>query len=404
MEKLKKGMEFKNYKELCIYMGWSLVNGNTKIKNLKELDRICTYKREGNKYIITKGFKIPKEPPKQIGNRSLYLQPLEVLIMDFLEQNKDFNNGIMQVGKLELLEAIKLIPKDLQDAFKGKGKSPKLKIGDKKVRNRFGKIVLEEQYLKLDLDSNTFRIFKGEVISNMQQRLTSCLFNMQKRNLIIVEEITILKTTKGTKIADTKELELLETLIKQSLKELGCKSMGSVLFANKGKKFWDVIGEKLSASSIDYVYGYYKGYRIALQGSFTPYPYKTTMHTKIALNKLNKLFKGHLLERGKSIKKSRDKNHQNIIDATVRKRVVKRMKKIFDANTIEEHWNDIYEICYKEVEKDVIAYLKDKANLIDMEQWKQLINYYIKVLEDKDIEVSKDEDLSQFLKYIKYFS
>ena len=80
------------------------------------------------------------------------------------------------------------------------------------------------------------------------------------------------------------------------------------------------------------------------------------------------------------------------------------MKKIFDANTIEEHWNDIYEICYKEVEKDVIAYLKDKANLIDMEQWKQLINYYIKVLEDKDIEVSKDEDLSQFLKYIKYFS
>ena len=39
-----------------------------------------------------------------------------------------------------------------------------------------------------------------------------------------------------------------------------------------------------------------------------------------------------------------------------------------------------------------------------MEQWKQLINYYIKVLEDKDIEVSKDEDLSQFLKYIKYFS
>lgn len=382
MAKLKKGQVFKNYKELCVYMGWDYVGGSTKIKNLKELDRICTYKRQGNKYVITKAFKSPKEPIKQVGGRSKYLQPLEVLIMDFLEQNKDFNNGIMLIGRLELLEAIGLIPKELENAFKGNAKSP----------------------VELDLNSYTFRIFKGEVINNMQQRLQSCLFNMQKRNLIIVEEVTILKTTNGTKIADAKELEILENLTKQTLKELGCKNMGSVLFANKNKKFWEAIAEKLSNSSINYVYGYYKGYRMALHASFTPYPYKNPLYIKLALNKLNKLFKKHLLERGISIKKNREKNHQQIVDAAVKKRVVKKMEKEFSADILEAHWEYIYKVCYKQVEKEVVEYLKDKANVIDMEQWNGLLNYYIKIVDNKNIQVTKSKELSQFLKYIKYFN
>ena len=38
---LKNGQVFKNYKELCGFMGWEIKSGNAKIAQFKELDRIC---------------------------------------------------------------------------------------------------------------------------------------------------------------------------------------------------------------------------------------------------------------------------------------------------------------------------------------------------------------------------
>lgn len=52
MIKLQVGQVFKNYKELCGFVGWNIKSGNAKIAQFKELDTICKWHKEGNKIII----------------------------------------------------------------------------------------------------------------------------------------------------------------------------------------------------------------------------------------------------------------------------------------------------------------------------------------------------------------
>lgn len=58
---LKNGQVFKNYKELCAFMGWEVKSGNTKIAQFKELDAKCKWHKEGNKIIIDEVYENAKE-------------------------------------------------------------------------------------------------------------------------------------------------------------------------------------------------------------------------------------------------------------------------------------------------------------------------------------------------------
>ena len=64
---LKNGQVFKNYKELCGFMGWEIKSGNAKIAQFKELDRICKWHKEGNKIIIDEVLKEEAELFKEEG-------------------------------------------------------------------------------------------------------------------------------------------------------------------------------------------------------------------------------------------------------------------------------------------------------------------------------------------------
>lgn len=52
---------YKNWKELCIEMEWKPVGGDTKIKHLKELESLCKYYKEGNKFVIDEIYETQKE-------------------------------------------------------------------------------------------------------------------------------------------------------------------------------------------------------------------------------------------------------------------------------------------------------------------------------------------------------
>jgi hypothetical protein len=52
IENLKQGMEIKNYKVLCELLEITPSAGNTKKAQFKDLDRFCTYHKEGNKVLI----------------------------------------------------------------------------------------------------------------------------------------------------------------------------------------------------------------------------------------------------------------------------------------------------------------------------------------------------------------
>ena len=59
--KLKNGMIFKNYKELCEFLGWKNASGNTKIEQMKELSCVCKWHKECQKIIIDEVFIVPKK-------------------------------------------------------------------------------------------------------------------------------------------------------------------------------------------------------------------------------------------------------------------------------------------------------------------------------------------------------
>ena len=50
---------YKNYKELCKAMGWEEKAGNSRVKQLKELESLCEYHKEGNKFVIDEVFENP---------------------------------------------------------------------------------------------------------------------------------------------------------------------------------------------------------------------------------------------------------------------------------------------------------------------------------------------------------
>ena len=51
---------YKNYKELCKAMGWEEKAGNSRVKQLKELESLCEYHNEGNKFVIDEIYDEPK--------------------------------------------------------------------------------------------------------------------------------------------------------------------------------------------------------------------------------------------------------------------------------------------------------------------------------------------------------
>ena len=58
---------FKNYKELCAYLGETPTTANSKKAQIKEWERYFSFRKEGQKIIITEVFDTPKE---KVDNRA----------------------------------------------------------------------------------------------------------------------------------------------------------------------------------------------------------------------------------------------------------------------------------------------------------------------------------------------
>lgn len=56
---IKEGMIFKNYRDLCKFIGWKICGGSSKMAQLKSLDTICKWHKEGNKIVIDEVFETP---------------------------------------------------------------------------------------------------------------------------------------------------------------------------------------------------------------------------------------------------------------------------------------------------------------------------------------------------------
>lgn len=118
-ENLISGQVFKNYKELCSVLEIEVKSGNTKIAQLKELERHCSYHKEGNKFVIDEIYnevkekvdnrKIVKDTDKRRnGNNNERAKAIRYLLVNLLNNYKS-DYGTVGFSKYQLLKKLNLI-------------------------------------------------------------------------------------------------------------------------------------------------------------------------------------------------------------------------------------------------------------------------------------------------------
>lgn len=86
--KLYTNQIFKNYKELCNYINEEPKKANSKVAQLKEWERYFSFRKEGQKIIITEVFDTPKhKTDNRGGNNTKNVKPMMDYIMHCLKTN-----------------------------------------------------------------------------------------------------------------------------------------------------------------------------------------------------------------------------------------------------------------------------------------------------------------------------
>ena len=133
---------YKNYKELCKALNWKVTGGTAKKAQLRTLDTLCKWHKEGNKIVVTE---IYTEPKEKIDNRvnnggnSTSKYNVDDNLIELLRDNKKDCLTLVELMeglgitktkcKKELLEIIEnesykaLIAKDVENDLYSKGKS-----------------------------------------------------------------------------------------------------------------------------------------------------------------------------------------------------------------------------------------------------------------------------------------
>ena len=81
---------FKNYRNLCEYLKEQIKTGKSKQLQLKEWERYFSFKKEGQKIIITEVFEEPKEKIVKTGGNIKNVRPMMDYIMSTF--NTDYLN------------------------------------------------------------------------------------------------------------------------------------------------------------------------------------------------------------------------------------------------------------------------------------------------------------------------
>ena len=118
-DNLNVGQAYK-YKELCEVLGWKITTGNSKMAQLKELDTLCKYHKQGHSIIIDEIYtkkgekmdnrKIVKEDDKRrLGNNNEQAKNIRYLLCNLLSNYRLDNYKVIGFSKGLLLRKLGMI-------------------------------------------------------------------------------------------------------------------------------------------------------------------------------------------------------------------------------------------------------------------------------------------------------
>ena len=78
---------YKNYKELIKALEWEEKKSNNRTGQMKQLEAICKYHKEGQKFVIEEIYEEPKEIIDNRGKATIYADSFRPLVLNVLSQH-----------------------------------------------------------------------------------------------------------------------------------------------------------------------------------------------------------------------------------------------------------------------------------------------------------------------------
>lgn len=227
VSKLKIGMVVKNYKVLCEMLGQPVEAGNSRKAQLKEFERYFDWEKSGQKFIITDVYDIPlaKEDKRKMGNNSIYVQYIEIILLQYLSKQNGYTRTFTKRNWWELLGVI---------------------------NNKYGK-VSQNELKNLDYTVTDFEIkyFYQRCNKKLEQVLFSALNSLKSRRLIEYEMQTVIikHDERGKEIyfeaGDEEKKAILEVERHVLRNIMGYDKMIQIFLKFKQKEFYEKVNDLL---------------------------------------------------------------------------------------------------------------------------------------------------------------
>lgn len=382
--KLKEGQVFKNYKELCNYLGWNITDGKSKIKQIENLRYLCRFERVGHKYVIVKilNDKLPEKQPR-ISNHAKYVQPFEVLIKNFFEESE---SSFLVIGKFDFLCTLEVITPDVSEMFS---------------------VNYISESCDIDTKSKTFAVFKSIFLDHLFVKLDASLESMHKRHLIDLKKVMLIKTYDNLtpRKATESENAFLNKISDEVLEELKCKTKNEVIIKNLNIVYKTKIKEKISKSKFKHIKFYEQGYLIGYAKKVEEYEFTKDYQIEFSKKRINNLTRITMKKKGERHCKSNKafivKSATQMAKDNTQKEiniVLKQDADLFSFSTLE----DLRDTIYASELKTNFARLEKKIEVLDLVQWNKLVDIFVPFREYDLYDVADyDFNIKKFLDFMR---
>lgn len=263
--KLCNGQVFKNYKELCILMGWKIYSGGRAKKlQWEELGRMCKYHKQGNRIVIDEVYqyeldKVDKRRENRGNGRiSTFYNEFETLMLLLLNEAPS-DQLEFTITQLMLMAGF---------------------VNDDYRKYKYQKALLSKEIQEvnnIEIDSMLINKFYEVFQNGFSKTARGTLRTMERRFLINVEEITMIRTFERVKSpisgkmkkvynqdrkATKEEIKILLAEKRKLMELLECKNINELYKKSLANRFYielkAILEEKYNIS-FDY-----KSYRATL--------------------------------------------------------------------------------------------------------------------------------------------
>ncbi|MFS0776059.1 hypothetical protein ABC255_08645 [Neobacillus sp. 3P2-tot-E-2] len=248
IENLYAGQVFKNYKALCAELEMEIKsNTNSKNSQYKELERYCSYVKDGHKITVKEVYETPKEKVDGRGKsegcrRSIYGNAAQLLITDILAQS----NGYITISKNKLMVSIGMTNVNYGECSQQVKKLEKL----------------------VDIDKSFIYEFYNINNSNFSNIIQSALENLQDKSIIMYNNIIKVREQGrfNTRKATKWEVYQILECERETLEELGFEEKSKIRVSNKWMEFKKEVQNKLNKRTE--IHHYFPAYEITVNEKY----------------------------------------------------------------------------------------------------------------------------------------